>query len=215
MQLPITTEIAGHKTVNDWNLLRPLLIDFKNIKAWEIAFTEYFKKRLQDRYFDPIAAIQQGGCYTGEGFSIMTIICSLMEFLESTYKGKNYRLVKKGDLKLNPLIEYSNSSELFSDFLSKRPPFKNHFNKTIAEEFYINVRCGLLHEARTKGKWNIRAKSASGLLIDYLPVKIVVFRDDFFDSTIEYIDKYYKVELLKSDDLKKAFIRKFDNICKE
>ena len=57
--------------------------------------------------------------------------------------------------------EYSSSSDIFISFLTNRMPFKDEFNKDQARDFYISVRCGLLHEARTKNGWTIWAKPGS------------------------------------------------------
>ena len=86
MQLPPKTKIAGRKNVTDWNALKPLLCDFSNGNAWECAYKDFFLKRLDDRYFKPLDIIIHNGKNAGEGFSIMAIICSLIEFLESYYQ---------------------------------------------------------------------------------------------------------------------------------
>lgn len=39
--------------------------------------------------------MQEKGTFTGEGFSITTIQCSLVEFLESTVQGSSYDVQKK------------------------------------------------------------------------------------------------------------------------
>lgn len=214
MKLPLTTYIAGRKTVKNWDSIRQDLNNFQNSVLWESAFTDYFLVRLQDRYLTPINSIKQDGSYSGEGFSIMTIICSLIEFLETTYQGINYRYVRIGDLPLGQ-FEYSISGKIFTDFLTKRLPFKNQFSIQTAEEFYTNIRCGLLHEARTNGKWTIRGSSSKQTLIQKTPTEIIVYRDDFYEALIQYINSHYKAELLSSDDMKRAFLRKFDKLCEE
>ena len=214
MQLPSTTFIAGSKTVNDWLLMKKELSDFKNDTAWIKAYEDYFLTRLKDRYLTPIVSIKENGGYTGEGFSIMTIICSLIEFLETTYKGINYRFIKHGDLTLGE-FEYSKSRDVFIDFLNNRHPFCSQFNKETSAEFYSNVRCGLLHEARTNGKWIIRGKSYENHLIKKTETEIIVYRNNFYDSLLTFIYKSYKSELLSSNIRKEAFLRKFDKLCEE
>ncbi|MBD0350568.1 MAG: hypothetical protein ICV65_05370, partial [Flavisolibacter sp.] len=103
---------------------------------------------------NPLNAIKDNGTYRGEGFSIMAIICSLVEFPESTYQGINYRYRTKDDSPLGQ-YEYGGSSDNFISFLTQRSPFDKYFGKTKAKGFYKNVRCGLLHEARTRGKISI------------------------------------------------------------
>ena len=202
--------IAGRKTPENWGTFRSKLIKEANQELWKKAFDEYFKERLNLRYLNPIKILQENGKLIGEGFSIMAIICTLVEFLETTIKGLKYKYVRNKN-ELNQ-YEYCFSSDIFVDFLSKRIPFSNHFDKDLALEFYKNIRCGLLHEAQTKGRWTIRAKSLTGSLID--KNNKIVFRDDFQMALDEFTDDYYK-NLLTDSELQKAFIRKFDFICEE
>lgn len=138
MQLPLTTYIAGRKTVADWNALKPYLTDLNNTELWTKIYNDFYITRLKDRYLDPINSIKKDGGYTGEGFSIMTIICSLVEFLETTYQGKNYRFTKKGDPPLGP-FEYSSSGQIFMDFLTNRSPFNSKFDPQTSDDFYRNI----------------------------------------------------------------------------
>jgi hypothetical protein len=210
MQLPLNTKIAGRKTVKDWNEFKIKLLDFDNDKDWKIAYRNYYSNRLHDRYLAPIETIKCHGTFTGEGFSIMAIICSLIEFLESTYQGKNYRYKRKGDPPLSA-FEYSGSEAIFVSFLTQHLPFDKEFDKESASEFYKSVRCGLLHEARTKGNWKI--KGAGNKLFEKKTDKtIVIYRNPFLEAIHQFI-KNYEVELYKDVSRKEAFIRKLDNLC--
>lgn len=216
MQLPADTKIARRKTVNDWSIQKKILEDFNNSDAWTKAYIDFFLTRLNDRYIDPIMSIKGKGPDIGKGFSIMAIICSLIEFLESTYQGKNYRYREKNDPPLETTTEYGNggSSAIFISFLTKRTPFDIYFNRDLAKDFYEKVRCGLLHEARTKGKWIIGVKTSTKKIIENKEGMNVIFRDNFFEAIIMFIEQY-KIDLLDSNDRKEAFIRKFDNLCEE
>ena len=163
---------------------------------------------------NPISSIKTKGCYNGEGFAIMTIICSLIEFLETTYQGLNYRYVRRNAPQLTQ-FEYSVSAQIFIDFLTLRKPFVHHFNNSQAESFYSNVRCGLLHEARTNDKWTIWGSSLNSTLVETTPTEIIIYRDNFYNALLDFINNHYKTELLESDDRKKAFLRKFDRLCYE
>jgi hypothetical protein len=135
--------IAGIKTVGDWKDLKQKLLGSKDSKLWEKAFKDFFYARLRCRYLRPIDSIKIKEKYLGEGFSIMTILCSLIEYLEATYQGKSYRYLRRGE-SLGP-HEYNMSKEIFVSFLTQRTPFNSYFDPHLAEEFYKNVRCGLLH----------------------------------------------------------------------
>lgn len=56
---------------------------------------------------------------------------------------------------------------MFVDFLEANEPFKTMFTGAgTAREFYSSVRCGLLHEARTKGRWRILVDPSAKQAID-------------------------------------------------
>ena len=65
-----------------------------------------------------------------------------------SFQGKSYRLLRGGP-PLGP-HEYSRSGDMFESFFVNRAPFNIEFNAAAAHDFYEGVRCGRLHEARTK-----------------------------------------------------------------
>lgn len=213
MKLPGDTHITYDQTVDDWFALREKLTTENKAKDWEDAYKDFFQKRLEERYLNPVLAIRNNSLYTGEGFAIMSILCSLVEFLESTWQGINYRYAQK-DADLGP-YEYRKSSKIFRTFLVSREPFNIHFNASQAEGFYNDVRCGVLHEARTKGKWTISATSASDRILEEKADKVVIYRNQFADAIESFINKIYREALIADDERKSAFIRKFDAICSE
>ena len=200
--------IAGALTTDDWRAFRPTLVSGDKA-VWQKAFTDYFDTRLRLRYLDPIRVLQDNGTFQGEGFSIAAIQCSIVEFLESTLQGKSYRFVRRGGPPLG-IYEYSSSSEIFISFLVNRSPFKNDFDEDRARDFYVNVRCGLLHEARTKNGWTIWAKDATGHIID--ANNKIMYRNDFQSGLLAYVD-WYKQALTSDTAVQEAFIRKFDSLC--
>ena len=175
---------------------------------WRSAFDEFCQVRLKLRYFGPIEILQEHGTFQGEGFLITAIQCSLIEFLESTIQGVTYRHLKRGET-LQP-YEYSSSSQIFMSFLTKRDPFRAVFSDAVASDFYSNVRCGLLHEARTKNGWLIWAINPTGAIID--PSKKILFRDNMQNALIQFISNY-GAELQCNVEYQAAFIRKFDSLC--
>jgi hypothetical protein len=185
--------IAGWNTPNDWAEFSKQLDPHVYSVKWGEAYSEYFLQRLELRYLHPINILQKNGTFQGEGFSIMTILCSLVEFLESTCQGKIYKFVSKPEqLKEN---EYSSSKRMFIEFLVNREPFKSTFDEDLAKEFYSSIRCGLLHEASTKNGWRIWASSPNGEMISQ--DKKIVYRDQFEAAIRTFTDEYK--ELLKSD----------------
>lgn len=133
------TQIARYKTARDWCDFRD---DF-NLPAnactdiWARAFDEFFYPRLKTRYLEPIKAIKKIDKSEGEGFSMMAILCTLVEFLESTVLGKNYDYTAKKESD----FVYTDSKPMFINFLSKRPPFSGKFgNEKLAESFIPAMR---------------------------------------------------------------------------
>lgn len=212
MMLPDDTRIAGQKTAADWRALKGRLEGCNGSAIWEQAFKDFFKERLDSRYFEPIRALEGMGKDTGEGFAIVTLHCSLIEFLASTLEGKTYRCRRNGDPPLGE-FEYSNSREMFVQFLRSRHPFGKMFAENgAAEDFYASVRCGLLHEARTKGGWRIRVCASVCQAID-ADTK-VVYRDKMQAAFDQFVNRYEK-QLSTDAELQRAFIRKFDSLCNE
>jgi hypothetical protein len=201
--------IAGKKRVSHWRAFRAALTVGGDPALWKKAFGGYFHARLSYRYLKPLKTLQESGSMRGEGFSIVAIQCSLIEFLESTIQGKSYRYRRNGDPPLGQ-YEYSNSGGIFESFLVNRTPFDTVFTQQVAYDVYVSVRCGVLHEARTKNGWTILAKSKTGQVVD--ANLRIVYRDNFQSGLLRFV-KWYKTELPLRDTLQDAFLRKFDSLC--
>src|SRR5882762_6816479 len=156
--------IAGKKRVSHWRAFRGKLTVRADPALWAKAYKDYFYARLSYRYLKPLKTLQTNGPIRGEGFSIVAIQCSLIEFLESTIQGKSYLYSRNGNPPLGP-YEYSSSGAMFESFLANRTPFSGEFTPPLAHDFYVGVRCGVLHEARTKNGWTILAGSETGQII--------------------------------------------------
>lgn len=234
------TRIAGRKTCEEW---KTFIQKEKNEAFWQEAYNDYFLERLKTRYLDPITAIEnissikvdfteeekeeRKGEGNGEGFSIMAILCTLVEFLEATRQGKkytflkgaNFQRAKDGNFNLinppfDPNNEYFIGSEYFVDFLQKREPFDKFFaDDDLAKDFYSYIRCGLLHEAQTNSGWKIKivgSRSANKDLIN--SEKKIVYRDNFRKAFDKYLENYEK-ELKTDEALQNALIKKFNSLC--
>ncbi len=206
-------KISGKFTVANWEDVKKKLETVGGPDNWKQAYDDFFLKRLETRYFEPIRVLKEHGDLAGEGFSITALHCTLIEFLASTLEGKSYKHCPPDAATKCGEHEYCDSSKLFINFLRSAIPFKDHFNSnTGADNFYKNVRCALLHEARTKGGWIIRAGSSSDPPIDVK--KKIVYRNNLQSAFEEFVDWYGKC-LPGCDKLQRAFIRKFDSLCIE
>ena len=113
------TKIAGKKTCANWNKFQKQLVPGENKTIWEKAYRDYFLERLKTRYLNPILAIEESPNFNeeGEGFSIMAMLCTLVEFLEATRQGKEFRYIDKSkpaDPPFDPDNEYSGSQKYFT-----------------------------------------------------------------------------------------------------
>lgn len=205
---PGSVKIALGRTCRDWWACRRTLAVGGEPQQWQLAFGDYFRGRLADRYLDPIELLQTHGSRLGEGFSIVAIQCSLIEFLESSLQGTSYHHLLKGE-KLGA-YEYSSSQDIFVSFLSKREPFASAFDEPLAKDFYVSVRCGLLHEARTKGGWLIHAGNSSPAMVDR--TQRILYRDKFQRALLDLIG-WYEGAIQTDRLLQEAFLRKFDSLC--
>jgi hypothetical protein len=206
--------IAGVHTDKQWVALKKRLLSQPSESLWEAAFRDFYRMRIDTRYLKPIAAIQKADSHSGEGFAVATLFCSLIEFLESCERGENFRFTAKKDkLQSHEYNQYTASS-YFKDFLRNRKPFDTLIPSTVVESFYQDVRCGLFHEARTKGAWFISSSTSHGdALISQNGGKITLFRNYLIPALDAYFVQY-RERLLSNQATQEAFIRKFDHLCK-
>ena len=125
----------------------------------------------------------------------------------------------------NPELHYGSTWNMMRNFFKNCYPFKDDFSPTEIKDFYNNIRNGLFHEARVKGDWRIQLSKnheEEGEIVNdkkgYLrPINYenkVLFRDLFKEYLKRYFERYRK-ELLQSEELQRAFKRKFDKLCRQ
>lgn len=196
---------------------------------WENAIL-LFDKRLKRKYFDPVQLIIDEKTLKGEGFTIVTVQCALIEMFASFRKGKIFNHNKTSS---SPKYEYKESQKMFTSLLRTALIFKDNFwqlnskNKIVIDkpynsaDFYKDVRCGLMHEARTKGNWHITATPATTsvkteeIFIKTGNGKIKIYRTILHYRLLKYLEKYENE--LRSDTkegaiLRKYFARKLDHL---
>jgi hypothetical protein len=104
-------------------------------KQYIIKFIDH---RLRRRFIVPINAIP---CGSKGGFLIMAVVCLLIETLQQFYKG-------------DPETKQRQNAEAFKKFFDDEkvlfPDCAAH-----ARTFYNKIRCGILHQAETKGGYRI------------------------------------------------------------
>jgi hypothetical protein len=162
------TKIAGTKDIGQWKVLKAQLqADPTQQANWEKAFSEFLLQRITTRYFEPIDAIAKISTRQGKGFSIVAIYCSLIEFFETLKKGFDFQhpnyfdtfgqLVRSTvNIDRNGVGQPLNNKEIFVNFLTQNAPFDKAFTNVLADSFYQNVRCSILHQAETQLNWLIK-----------------------------------------------------------
>lgn len=197
--------------------------------VWNEAI-EIFDSRLRSKFFEPIQTIINQRKINGAGFSIVSVQCALIETFAAFRVGKSFSDDKNSATRQ---YEYFKSATIFNEFLRTANIFKDHFwltnskNKLspdqpfTSSDFYANVRCGLIHEARTKANWLIRAtprsisvKQATQFIVCENGM-YVIYRTILHYRLLHYLESY-KDELRqnneKAEQLRRNFARKLDNL---
>lgn len=206
--------IAGRRTVTQWFELRARLVNDFSHEDW-IEALNFFDERINERYLNPINCIEDsktGRGLKGAGFAVCTLICALIETLETFHSGKSFKKTPDPE---NP-YEYGHrkSKEHFTNFIKTKFPLSIHFegDNDLADHFYSGVRCSLLHDASTCDGWVINTREKQTIVIR--GEEKILNRRLFIKDIKQYIQEY-KTSLMEPDnqDLRDAFIRKFDGIC--
>jgi hypothetical protein len=206
-------KVAGRYSDRQWIRLKKHLQRKPSRRLWDSAFRRFFRTRIDTRYLKPMASIRAGGTELGEGFAIVAVFCTLVEFLESCERGHNFRFIGRTATPPQP-NEYNErqAAGYFKDFLRTRRPFNALVPAALVDRFYSDVRCGLVHEARTKGGWVISTKASGGVLISQKGNEITLFRNELIPALEAYLADY-RQRLLRDPLTQAAFVRKFDHLC--
>lgn len=213
--------IAGIRTIQDWRDLSARLSVHAD-ENWDIAF-QFFEERITTRYLNPIRKILEMDLNTGEGFAVVNLQCSLIETIECFWNGWIYefKVAKKG---VKPSYKYKmgpatykgsrvRNRDIFIKFFEEREPFKSL--GIDGDDFFENVRCGLLHETQTKNNWVIRKEE--DMQIEFYKVdgnKKIIYRKKFQDA-IETVITEFKSQLVTNGNssLRQNFVDKFNHMC--
>jgi hypothetical protein len=166
-------------TINDY------IKDCEDENKEELA--RFIYGRFCERYIEPLESIPPD---KKNGFSIMAITCLMIETLENFWQGKGVTPWKKGN-------------DYFENFFTRCVNIKNNLAIFKGVEFYKQIRCGILHQAETKGGWTIRRE---GPLLK--KEEKVINATRFLNSLKEYL-KWYRDELRKRDFKKDVIWKNF------
>lgn len=152
------------------------------------AIASFVVDRFEERYLVPIS----GDPKIKNGFTIMAVSCLMIECLESFRRG---------------WPNTKNKSELaFCSFFSYWDPFADF--RAVSGEFYMHVRCGLLHQAETTGGWRV---VRSGPLRTDRTINATRFLTCLRAVLRSYADQLRQSEW--DSEIWKCFRKKMDTIC--
>ncbi|MFC0512988.1 hypothetical protein ACFFGT_02215 [Mucilaginibacter angelicae] len=216
---------------SQWNHLRiNLNKDLAYNPEWESAI-KLFSDRFKVKYFDPIQQLIELDWLKGEGFTILTVQCSLIEAFATLRTGQIFTNNRVAAVKKKYL--YFESKRIFTDFLESEAIFKEHFwaedpNEKdgkarvppfSASSFYSDVRCALMHEARTKGNWIINADPISkvdprkAVFIEKEGDHLKIYRTILHFRLQDYLTQYcLELKEPKNNRLRLYFARKMDHL---
>jgi hypothetical protein len=199
----------------------------ENTEDWKIVIS-LFEERINNKFIDPLNLLINCGNDEGSGFSVVAIECLLIELFAAFRKGAIYnnRYCEEND----PPYQFKDCQDLYTNFLTTVAPFNSQFsnlkqgqikredNLFSALEFYTDVRCGLLHEGKTKKNWTINKKPGSEKIGDFLGKdgnKLKIYRTIFLRRLENYLTAYI-LELKgtgeQNENLRRNFARKMDNL---
>lgn len=142
-----------------------------------IKIADFILERFTERYIAPLASNPR----KKNGFCTMAINCLLIESLESFCQGWP-DTKRKGKEPFEKFFQrcsnYDNELSIFFEY---------------AEDFYLGIRCGILHQAETTREWHITRK---GPLFDISTKKINATK--FHDEVNRFLHSYC-AELKNSD----------------
>ena len=177
-----------------------------NNEDWE-TMVAIFKDRIEGRFLKPIRLIESD-TENGEfsGFSILALDCLIIETLNQFYLGTDET---EGKHKI-----------AFWNFFRNSEFFKMHFTRKIAYIFYTQYRCGILHQAQTKGKSLIRVDEdfmVKAIETETGEPKDLIINRELFHSAIEEEISDYIRKLRSGGEgnlmLRNNFIKKMNFIC--
>ena len=188
---------------------------------WEDIIDYIFKERIYNYFLNPIKTIINKKEWKWEWFSVLALECLLIETLAAFRDWKCYNYQN------NSWYYYKDSRKLFIKFLKNKKIWifeGNFWTKDwtnpiwIAEKFYSEVRCWILHEAQTKWNWTINTSKwakRKGYFLEKKNGKIQIYRTTLYCKLESYIGDYCKElkEVSKTwEELRKKLWRKLDHM---
>lgn len=168
-----------------------------NEADWNTAVA-ILKDRIEGRYINQIDLLSND--VNANGFTIMALNCLLIETLYQFKEGKDKTPARQ-------------NKEVYSDFLMQE--FPREFNsQRIAESFYTDIRCGILHSAQTKNE--SRLSDREDITVTFEGNTLVVSVKGISSLLKTYFDHYLQ-RLVDPNEvtLRNNFINKMKFVCRK
>jgi len=197
----VRIEIAPDFYCDDWEELETKLDpngDWgKNPFAWERAIG-VIQGRIETRFLgcaNELRDIQYAG------FAILALDCLLIETVQAFRSGQAAKNAKE-------------SREAYKAFLTSSPHFRNFFLGNTADDFYRNVRNGLLHDGETRRGWLVRAGRKYELVQRQPNGFVIVNREKFHQALLQEARSYLKnLSNPLEKERRKNLIRAMNDLC--
>ncbi|MCB2353921.1 hypothetical protein [Clostridium estertheticum] len=163
---------------------------------------DIFEDRIRERYLNIIDKIMNDGCLVVDGFSVMALNCLMIETLLQFKNGWDE-------------TPYRRNSMEYKRFLLEE--FSGVFTNTeLAQRFYTDIRCGILHSAQTKNGSQltidkdyivefIHTSRGRSISVNVVGISRII-RDYFSD----YVDK---IKSNSNEDERHYFLEKMRYLC--
>jgi hypothetical protein len=174
------------------------------VESWLAAgdtqrLASFFWKRHEVRFLAPIECLRKAAeTYSGYGFSMMSLCCLLIETVQCYRDGMPTSSRKEWGLLVDiqstepvppeyflPTVLPKTGRAVFEKFFFD---FQSDFPMA-GQDFYENIRNGLLHQAQTKSGWTIDAKGS----VPCDPLNKRINRDLFVQKLRICINNYFQV----------------------
>ena len=186
----------------DATVWQALSLDDPKSADWNTA-VQILDARISHRFIEPIdylitAEESKPATERRFGFTVLAVDCLLVETLGAFIDGLE--------------DTEGNSKDTFCKVLTKRPLFSSDFTQSLAEKFYKEFRCGILHQAEIGGQskvWSV------GPVIRVDGNRVIVNRN-IFHERLKNEFKNYLTELRdpKNAGLRKNFRKKMDFVSR-
>ena len=184
--------ISPQYTDDDWRKL-----SFSTEDEWQKAI-DIFKDRVHGRFLEPISRIEE---YIYAGFAVLALDCLLIETLQQFRKG---------------VRTSSGQSETFFVRFLTETSFGSYFTKKMAEMFYKQIRCGILHQAEVEENSRVLI-SKDTPLIKYTDdgKGLVINRRLFHQQLVQEFEDYVaRLREPSNQELREGFRKKMNYICR-